>query len=411
VAKADLKKIGIIGAGTMGAGLALNAAKAGLEVVLLDRDQAAAERGKDYAAKRVGRDVEKGRSTQEKADRLLARIHPTISFAALKDVSIVVEAVFEERAVKKAVIRQAESALPAEAVIASNTSALPISELAQFSSRPERFIGMHFFSPAEKMPLVEIIRGRTTSDATLAWALDLAQALRKTPIVVNDSPGFFTTRFIGAYITECMKMINDGVNPILVENAARMVGMPMGPMTISDTIGLDLGHHAAMAAAKERGEAEPDTGIIGTLVTRFGRHGVKNGKGFYDYAPDGSKTLWPGLAELLPRPAQQPSVDEVKQRILYVQLAEGARAFAEGVLVSAIDGDLGAVLGVGFPAYLGGPYSAIDRFGAAAVVAECDRLAAAYGPQFAVPQLLRDMAKDARTFHGGNAVKSPGARA
>lgn len=410
VTKADLRRIGIIGAGTMGAGLALNAAKAGLEVVLLDRDHAAAERGKEYAVKRLTRDVEKGRSTQEKADHLLARIQPTTSYEALKDVKIVVEAVFEDRTVKKDVIRQAEAVLPADAVIASNTSALPISELAQFSSRPECFIGMHFFSPAEKMPLVEIIRGRSTSDAALAWAMDLAQAMRKTPIVVNDSPGFFTTRFISAYISECMKMINDGVNPILVENAARMVGMPMGPMTISDSIGLDLGHYVAVEAARERGEAEPDTGIIGKLVTQFGRHGVKNGKGFYDYAPDGTKTLWPGLVDLLPRLAQQPSVNEVKQRILYAQLAEGARAFAEGVLVSAIDGDLGAVLGVGFPAYLGGPYSAIDRFGAAEVAAECDRLAAAYGPQFAVPQLLRDMAKDGRTFHGSNAVKSPGAR-
>lgn len=410
VEKMAYRKVGILGAGTMGAGLALNAAKAGLDVVLLDRDQAAAQKGKAYAEKRLARDVEKGRSNRDKADKILARIHPTASYADLSDVKIVVEAVFEDRAVKAEVIRQAEAALPADAVFASNTSAMPISGLAGFSVRPDQFIGMHFFSPAERMPLVEIIRGKQTSDATLAKAMDLAQALRKTPIVVNDSPGFFTSRFIGSFVGESLKMVEEGVNPALVENAAKMLGMPMGALGISDAIGLELGYHAGLQQAKDRGEDNPPLGVIGKLVVEHQRLGLKNGKGFYDYAADGSKALWPGLAQICPRLAAQPTIDEVKARILYAQLAEGARCFAEGVLVSVIDGDLGATLGVGFPTYLGGPFTAIDNLGIAPVVAECDRLTAAYGAQFRVPPLLRDMAAAGQTFHGANAVASPGAR-
>jgi 3-hydroxyacyl-CoA dehydrogenase / enoyl-CoA hydratase / 3-hydroxybutyryl-CoA epimerase len=315
--------------------------------------------------------------------------------------------VFEDRAVKEGVIKQAEAALPADAVLATNTSAMPITGLAEFSQRPGQFIGMHFFSPVERMMLVEIIRGRQTSDATLAKTLDLAQAFGKTPIVVNDSPGFFTSRFIGSFIGAGMTMLNEGVNPNLVENGARLVGMPMGPMTISDSVGLDLGVHAARNSARDRGVPAPDTGISGRLVDQ-GRFGRKNGKGFYDYADDGGKSLWPGLKEALPTLAEQPTVEEVKTRILYAQLAEGARAFAEGVLPTVVDGDLGATLGVGFPAYLGGPFLAIDQIGLPAFVTECDRLAAAYGKQYAIPQLVRDMAVSGQTFHGRNAVGSPG---
>jgi 3-hydroxyacyl-CoA dehydrogenase/enoyl-CoA hydratase/3-hydroxybutyryl-CoA epimerase len=287
---------------------------------------------------------------------------------------------------------------------------MPITGLAEFSKRPDQFIGMHFFSPAERMPLVEIIRGKQTSDATLAKALDLAQALGKTPITVNDSPGFFTSRFIGSFVAESLKMADEGINPNLIENGARMVGMPMGALTIADSMGLDLAYGSSVSKAKEQG-VEPAKTLISKLVTEHGRNGMKNGKGFFDYGADGSKKLWPGLQNLLPKLEQQPAIDEVKKRILYAQLSEGARAFAEGVLTSVIDGDLGATLGVGFPAYLGGPFSAMDNIGIASVVSECDRLAAAYGKQFAVPQLLRDMAKNGQTFFGQNAVKSPGARA
>ena len=408
VEKVTYRKIGILGAGTMGAGLALHAATVGLEVVLLDRDQASAEKGKAYAMKRLGRDVEKGRKTQEKADKILARIYPTDLYADLADVQAVIEAVFEEREIKAAVIGKAMAVIPEHVIFASNTSAMPISGLAEFSVRPQKFIGMHFFSPAERMPLVEIIRGKQTADETLVSALDLAQAMRKTPIVVNDSPGFFTSRFIGAFVSESLRMVEEGVLPALVENAARMVGMPMGALAISDSIGLELSYNAGLQQARDHGVRTPPLGIIGKLVVEHQRLGLKSGKGFYDYEADGGKRLWPGLEKIYPPQAVQPSIEEVKTRILYAQLAEGARCFAEGVLVSVIDGDLGATLGVGFPTYLGGPFSAIDTLGVARVVAECDRLASLYGKPFEVPQLFRDMAAHNQTFYGLKAVLSPG---
>jgi 3-hydroxyacyl-CoA dehydrogenase/enoyl-CoA hydratase/3-hydroxybutyryl-CoA epimerase len=411
VPKAAYKKIGVIGAGIMGGGLAYHAAKAGLEVILIDRDQVSAEKGKAYADRRLTKDIDKGKTTREKANAILARIHPTTSYETLSDVPLVVEAVFEDRQVKAEVFRKLEAVLPADAVLASNTSAMPITGLAELTERPERFIGLHFFSPVERMPLVEIIRGPATTDETLAKALDFVQALKKTPIVVNDSPGFFTSRFIGSFIGESLRMVNEGIKPALVENGARAVGMPMGALTISDEMGLDLAYHAGLQAAKDRGEANPDLGITGKMVDGHGRHGRKNGKGYYDYLENGEKRLWPGLAHLVPTLAKQPHIEEVKKRILYAQLVEGARCFAEGVLTGVIDGDLGATLGVGFPAYLGGPFSAMDTLGIATVVATCDELAARYSEQFRVPQLLRDMAERGQTFSGVNAVPIPVLRA
>ncbi|MFI7589713.1 3-hydroxyacyl-CoA dehydrogenase NAD-binding domain-containing protein [Spongisporangium articulatum] len=406
-----MSSLGILGAGTMGAGLALVAAQAGLDVVLLDRDDAAAQRGRGYVESRLRRDVLKGRRPAAEADAVLARVTATDSYADLAGLPLVIEAVFEDRAVKRDVIGRVEQVLPADAVLASNTSAMPITGLAEFSRRPERFLGMHFFSPAERMPLVEIICGRRTSDDTLAAALDLARALGKTPIVVNDAPGFFTSRFIGSFITESLRMVTAGVDPALVEEGARRVGMPMGALAISDSIGLDVSVHAARQRALDEGRPAPEPGPVGLLVER-GRHGRTSGHGFYDYGPDGEAVLWPGLAELFPRAAEQPALDDVGTRILYAQLVEGTRAFADGVLTSARDGDLGATLGVGFPLALGGPFAAIDAIGVAAFVAEADRLAAAHGPPFDVPDLVREMAQRGLTFHGdgGPAVVPPGRR-
>jgi 3-hydroxyacyl-CoA dehydrogenase/enoyl-CoA hydratase/3-hydroxybutyryl-CoA epimerase len=245
---------------------------------------------------------------------------------------------------------------------------------------------------------------------TLAKALDFVQALRKTPIVVNDSPGFFTSRFIGGFISESVAMVTQGVKPALVENAARMLGMPMGALSVLDEIGLDVGIRGGMQQARAPGNTDTDFGIVGKLVLQHGRHGRKNGKGFFDYSENGEKRLWPGLAGLTATLAEQPDVDTVKARILYAQLAEGARCFAEGVLVDVIDGDLGATLGVGFPAYLGGPFAAIDTIGLPKVLQECDRLAELYGEQFKAPQMLRDMARKGETFYGPHAVAAPGAR-
>lgn len=412
VPKTTFRKIGVVGAGLMGAGIAYHCAKLGIETVLIDRDQAAADKGKAYSAKRLEKDIAKGRMTQDKADAILARIHPTTDYAGLADVELVVEAVFEDRGIKAEITRKLDAVLPAHAVIASNTSALPISELAEAGAHPENFIGMHFFSPVERMPLVEIIRGRKTSPETLARALDLVQAMKKTPIVVNDGPGFFTSRFIGAYINESLAMVTEGVNPALIENAAKMAGIPVGPLTVSDEIGLDTAYHASQQRKKDEGDAfkpTPTFRLVEKLVGELGRHGRKNGKGFFAYAADGSKKLWPGLAELFPPLAEQPSVDEVKARMLYAQLVDAAKAMAEGVLIDPADGDVGSILGVGFPAYLGGPFSMMDTIGIDKVVAECDRLAARYGAQYAAPQLLRDMAVEGRTFYGARRVTPPAA--
>ncbi|WP_067672757.1 3-hydroxyacyl-CoA dehydrogenase NAD-binding domain-containing protein [Nocardia miyunensis] len=410
IPKADIKTLGIAGAGTMGAGIALAAAKAGLRVVLLDTTEEKASAGKGYAQKRLDRDVEKKRSSTDKRDAVLSRIEATADFAAFADADFVVEAVFESENVKREVYAEIEKYLPEGVVLASNTSALPITGLADLTSRAENFIGTHFFSPAERMPLLEIIRGRATSDEALAHALDLARILRKTPIVVNDSWGFFTSRFIGSFLTESMAMVQQGVLPGLVENAARMLGMPQGALTVADAIGLDVGR----AKLIDKVRADPNAGVadyeLGAyLVGKYDRLGRKNGKGFYDYRADGSRQLWAGLSEAIPPLADQPSIDEVKSRILYAQLAEGARAFAEGVLLGAADGDLGATLGVGFPAHLGGPFVAMDQIGIAEVVAELDRLREEHGVKFAAPDLLRDMAKNGETFYGPNAVVSPGA--
>ncbi len=412
VPKTTFRKIGVVGAGLMGAGIAYHCAKLGIETVLIDRDQAAADKGKAYSATRLEKDIARGRMTKDKAAAILARIHPTTDYAGLADVELVVEAVFEDRAIKAEITRKLDAVLPAHAVIASNTSALPISELAEAGAHPENFIGMHFFSPVERMPLVEIIRGRKTSPETLARALDLAQAMKKTPIVVNDGPGFFTSRFIGAYINESLAMVTEGVNPALIENAAKMAGIPVGPLTVSDEIGLDTAYHASQQRKKDEGDAfkpTPTFGLVEKLVGELGRHGRKNGKGFFAYAEDGSKKLWPGLAELFPPLAEQPTVDEVKARMLYAQLVDAAKAMAEGVLIDPADGDVGAILGVGFPAYLGGPFSMMDTIGIDKVVAECDRLAARYGAQYAAPQLLRDMAAEGRTFYGADRVTPPAA--
>lgn len=412
VPKTTFRKIGVVGAGLMGAGIAYHCAKLGIETVLIDRDQAAAEKGKAYSDKRLERDIAKGRMTREKADSILARIHPASDYAGLAEVDLVVEAVFEDRAIKAEVTRKLDAVLPPHAVIASNTSALPISELAEAGAHPENFIGMHFFSPVERMPLVEIVRGCKTSPETLARALDLVQAMRKTPIVVNDGPGFFTSRFIGAYVNESLAMVTEGVNPALIENAAKMAGIPVGPLTVSDEIGLDTAYHASQQRKQDAGDAfkpTPTFLLVEKLVGELGRHGRKNGKGFFEYAEDGSKKLWSGLAELFPPLAEQPTVDEVKARMLYAQLVDAAKAMAEGVLIDPADGDVGSILGVGFPAYLGGPFSMMDTIGIDKVVIECDRLAARYGDQYAAPQLLRDMAARGQSFYGSNRIVPPAA--
>jgi len=393
-------RLGLIGAGSMGAGIALAAAQKRLAVTIVDRDMDAANNALRYAQKKMGRLVEKGRVAQEKADSIYARIHPSDDIADLAGCELVVEAVFEDRGVKADVTKRAADALGDSDVLATNTSGLPITGLAEAYSRPDRYIGLHFFSPADRMPLVEVIRGKQTSDETLAWALDFIQQLGKTPIIVNDSRGFYTSRFIGSFIEEGIGMVAEGIDPALVEECAVKLGMPMGPLSISDEIGLDLSAQSGKQMQADLGDdynpgrASP---VINTIVDK-GRHGRKNGKGFYDYAEDGSKTIWPGLAELYPPQAEQPSAEDVQDRILYVQVIEALKCMQEGVLTTPADGDIGSTLGVGFPIWTGGPFSYFDRIGASDFVANCDRLAR-YGEHLAAPALAREMAETNKRFY------------
>lgn len=399
--KTKVAKVGVLGAGMMGAGIAHVAALAGIDVVLLDMTSEAAAKGKAYSQKILAKQVEKGAKTQEAADAILARIAPTADYAALAGCTLVVEAVFEDTAIKADVVRKAEAVLADDAVFASNTSTLPITQLAQASKRPERFIGLHFFSPVERMDLVEVIRGRETSDETLARALDFVAQLRKTPIVVNDARGFYTSRVFQTYIHEGAAMVGEGVAPALIENAAKMVGMPIGPLALLDEVTLDLPLKIVDQAIAEEGAAyTPPCGapVMRRMKDELKRASRKAGGGFYEYSENG-KTLWAGLAEAFPRAAEQPSAEEVGRRLLYVQALETARCLEEGVLTHAADGDLGAVLGWGFPTWTGGTLSLIDTVGLAQFVAECDRLAQARGPRFAPTVQLRAMAAANGRFH------------
>lgn len=407
--KTKLDKIGVLGAGMMGAGIAYVSALAGLEVVLIDRSLEDAEKGKGYSAKLLAKQVERGRMKQDAADTVLARITPATEYDGLKDADFVIEAVFEDRAIKADVTKKTATVLPAGVPFASNTSTLPITGLAEAWRDQTAFIGVHFFSPVDKMQLVEIIRGKKTSDATLAVAMDYVQRIKKTPIVVNDSRGFYTSRVFATYTGEGMRMLAEGVNPALIENAGKMTSMPMPPLALSDEVALDLIYKIGKQTAKDMGAAykpSPIDPMIEKLVVGMGRLGKKAGKGFYDYPADGKKHLWPGLAELAPRAAEQPSVDELKKRFLYIQALETARCYEENVLTAPEDADVGAILGWGFAPWSGGPLSLIDTVGVAEFVRECDRLAQAYGPRFAPNTLLRQMAEKAETFYGGASKKN-----
>jgi len=398
-----VKRLGMLGAGLMGAGVAYVSAKAGMDVVLLDRDDAAAEKGKDYSRNLVKKGVERGKVTQEKGDALLERIHTTSDYADLKDCDLIIEAVFEAEDIKKDVTEKTEAVIGKDVVFASNTSTLPITGLAKNFTRPHQFIGIHFFSPVDKMPLVEIIMGEKTDDATLALALDYVSQIKKTPIVVNDSRGFYTSRCFGTYVTEGYAMVKEGVNPALIENAGKMAGMPVGPLAVGDEVALDLSYKVGMATRKALGDKyvpSPADDFVEKMVVELERFGRKNGKGNYVYPEDGGrKYLWPGLQEHFPLADEQPTVEEVKSRYMVRQAVEAARCFEEGVLIDASSGDIGAIFGWGFAPFTGGPFSFIDTYGVAEFVAEADRLAQAYGARFTPPQLLRDMAAKGETFY------------
>jgi len=402
IEKSRVTKLGILGAGMMGAGVAYVSARAGMQVVLLDTDLEGAKRGKAYSEGLLNKAIKRGYSTQEKAQALLGMIHPTTDYADLEGCELVIEAVFENREIKAAVTAKTEAVIPATAVFASNTSTLPITGLAQASKRPESFIGLHFFSPVDKMPLVELIVGEKSSDEAIARGLDYIQQIRKTPIVVNDSPGFYTSRVFGTSTNEGMTMLAEGVNPALIENGAKMAGLPVGPLAVMDEVTLELGYKISMQAAKDLGDAYTFASgfpVMRQFVEDLDRKGKRFGKGFYDYPEGGKKHLWPGLAELYPIAEEQPPVQEVIDRLLYRQALETARCFEEGVLDHAADADIGSIFGWGFPPWTGGTLSFIDSVGIAHFVAECDRMAAAYGPRFEVSDWLRERAEKGERFH------------
>ena len=403
--KYDVKKIGILGAGLMGAGIAYVTAKAGIEVVLIDMDQSAAEKGKEYSTKILDKQLSKKKTTEEKKEKLLSLITPTTDYSLLQGADLIVEAVFENRDIKAEVTAKAEAQIAETAVFGSNTSTLPITGLAQNSSRPANFIGVHYFSPVERMPLVEIIMGKETSQETLAKTMDYVQKIRKTPIVVNDSRGFFTSRVFGTYTGEGVAMLAEGINPALIENAGKMTGMPMAPLALSDAVALDLAWKVTTQTKKDfeaEGKEFPVTpmySIMEEMVEKQGRFGKKNNKGFYEYPENGKKFLWPELSNLCKLSDEQPDVEELKKRFLYIQALETAKCYEENVLTDVRDADIGAILGWGMAPWTGGPLSYIDMIGIKEFVAEADKLAQKYGERFAPCKLLRDMASKNESFH------------
>ena len=395
-------RIGVLGAGLMGAGIAFVAARNGIEVVLLDREQSYADKGKAYAEIRLSKEVDKGRLSKTAASEILNRIHPTVSYDDLKGCQLVVEAVFEDAGIKADVVKKAEAVLDKTAIFTTNTSTLPITELASASTRPEKFIGLHFFSPVERMELVEVIRGQKTDEATLAAALDFVSQLRKTPIVVNDSRGFYTSRVFQTFIHEGAAMLGEGINPALIENSAKMAGMPIGPLALLDEVTIDLPLKIVDQATEAEGEvyqAPCGVPVMKKMQGELGRSSRKAGGGFYEYPAEGGKRLWSGLNSAFPRANVQPDVEELKTRFLYIQALETARCYEDSVLTDPADGDLGAVLGWGFPSWTGGTLSFIDTVGLEQFVATCDRLSQAYGSRFSPTKSLRKMASSGSRFH------------
>ena len=398
-----VKKVGILGAGMMGAGIAYVSAMAGIEVVLIDAKQEAADKGKAYSTGLLDKAISRKKSTEEKKAEVLGRITATIDYAALDGCDLVVEAVFEDPKVKAEVTARAEAAIPADAIFATNTSTLPISDLARASSRPDQFVGIHFFSPVDKMALVEIIKGKRTGPRAVAKALDFVRQIRKTPIVVNDARFFYANRCIIPYINEGIRMVAEGVSPTLVENAAKLMGMPLGPLQLVDETSIDLGVKIAKATRAAMGDAYPDDAVDAVIfrLADQGRLGRKAKAGFYDY-DEGAKRqgLWPGLATEWPEADQQPDLTELQHRLMFAQSLEAVRALQDGVLEDIREGDVGAILGWGFAPWTGGPFGWLDMLGAARAVEIAEGLARKFGPRFAAPQLLKDMAAKGESFYG-----------
>ncbi|HEX4236470.1 MAG TPA: 3-hydroxyacyl-CoA dehydrogenase NAD-binding domain-containing protein [Xanthobacteraceae bacterium] len=401
----QLQRVGIIGAGFMGGAIAYVSALAGLNVVLIDRDPEMAEKGKAHSHRLVTDQINRGRATTADHDALLARITATADFVALKDCELVIEAVFEDRKIKEEVISRTQNVLGDEAIFGSNTSTLPITSLAAAFKDRTRFIGIHFFSPVERMMLVEIIMGKETGDAALAMALDFARTIRKTPIVVNDSRGFYASRVVGTYLREGHLMLTEGVPAALIENVARVAGMPVGPLSLTDEVAVDLAWKILKATEADLGAAAVDPkqkALLAEMVEKRSRFGRKNGKGFYDYPQNAPKRLWSGLADLQPNRLNVDDIDiaMLKRRLLGIQALESARCIEDRVVTDVREADVGSILGFGFAPFTGGTISYIDGMGVKNFVQMCNDLAKACGERFKPSKLLIDMANKGETFYG-----------
>lgn len=408
VERSKVARVGVLGAGMMGSGIAYVSALAGIDVMLLDSTIERAEKGKQYSSKLLAKAVDRGKQSREAADAVLARVNPTTSYEDLAGCDLVVEAVFEDVAVKADVTKRAEAVLGVSTIFASNTSTLPIIRLSAASARPAQFIGLHFFSPVDRMPLVEVIVGKSTTQETLARSLDFVAQLRMVPIVVNDSRGFYTSRVFQTFIHEGMRMLEEGIEPARIENAAIAAGFPVGPLALLDEVTIELPWKIVQEAEGALGASfvRPCAyDVMRRMLYEIRRPGRRHGGGFYEYPAEGPKHLWSGLSAAFPPARKQPNIDEIRDRLLYIQAIETARCVEEGVVTHPADADLGALLGWGFPAWTGGPLSFIETIGLAKFVESAERMAAKYGSRFAPTDWLR-----ARAEHGENFYETPAPR-
>ncbi len=395
VEKSKVAKVGILGAGMMGQGIAYACATAGLEVVLKDVSQDAADKGKAYTEQLLAKRVDKGRMDESAKAEVLDRIVATASNDELKGCDLIVEAVFEDIDLKGKVTGESEPMLAENGVFGTNTSTLPISLLARVSDKPENFVGIHFFSPVDKMPLIELIRGEKTSDETLARAYDFARQIKKTPIVVNDSPGFFTSRVFCTYLDEGSRLLTEGLNPVFIENTGRYVGMPVGPLAVYDEISLELIRKIAATQRELEGQntkfdASVATEVAEKMIGDFGRGGRHHGGGFYEYPPEGPKHLWSGLYELYHKPGTSISEQDAKERLLFRQVIESLKCLEEGVLNSVPEGNIGSLMGIGAPSWTGGFIQFVNTYGLERFNERCGELASTYGERFRAPKIVAD---------------------
>ena len=397
------EKVGILGAGMMGQGIAYSSAMVGIEVVLKDISLDAAVKGKAYTQALLQKRVDKGRMTSEKMAQVLSLIHPTASDEDLDGCDLIIEAVFENMTLKHQMTRDLEPRLADGGVWGSNTSTLPITQLAQASQDAENFIGIHFFSPVDKMPLVEIIMGEQTGDMALAKAFDFTKQIKKTPIVVNDSLGFFTSRTFGTYLDEGVRLLVEGMKPLRIDNLGKAVGMPVGPLTVYDEVSLELSRKASQTW-KEMGLSVGDddrsitAGVVETMVGDYGRGGRYHGGGFYEYGADGSKEVWSGLAELYGATTSPLSDADAKDRLLFRQVIEALKCLETGVLRTVADGNIGSIMGIGAPAWTGGLLQFVNTYGLQNFIDRCASLSAAYGERFQAPAIVAEKLANGETF-------------